>query len=145
MRLILRDTRGKKEILEYVFYGIKTVEFPNCVLYLVIVVFGGACLVARWVKNLPAMQETRVWCLGQQDPLEKEMATHSSIVTWRIPWTEESDGLQSMGLHRVWNDWGNKHARMSVKQMKPSFFFFFFASRISLIITLDDYSIFLFV
>ena len=60
MRLILRDTRGKKEILEYVFYGIKTVEFPNCVLYLVIVVFGGACLVARWVKNLPAMQETRV-------------------------------------------------------------------------------------
>ena len=45
------------------------------------------------VKNLPAMQETRVQCLGWEDPLEKGMATHSSILAWRIPWTEESSGL----------------------------------------------------
>ena len=51
----------------------------------------------RMVKNLPAMQETRVWSLGQEDPLEKEMAPHSSTLAWRIPWTEEPGGLQSMG------------------------------------------------
>ena len=50
------------------------------------------------VKNLPAMQETQVRSLGQEDPLEKEMATHSSILAWRIPWTEETHRLQSMGL-----------------------------------------------
>ena len=56
------------------------------------------------VKTLPAMQETQVQFLGWEDPLEKGMATHSSILTWRIPWTEESRGLQSMGLQRVRND-----------------------------------------
>ena len=50
------------------------------------------------VKNLPEMQETCVRSLGQRDPLEEEMATHSSILAWRIPWTEEPGGLQSMGL-----------------------------------------------
>ena len=53
------------------------------------------------VKNLPATQETRVRSLGREDLLEKEMATHSSILAWRIPWTEEPGGLQSMGLQRV--------------------------------------------
>ena len=57
--------------------------------------------VAQMVKNLPAMQETQVRSLGQEDPLEKEMATHSSIFAWRIPWTEEPGRLQSMGLQRV--------------------------------------------
>ena len=56
------------------------------------------------VKNLPAMQETRVRSLDGEDPLEKEMATHSSIVAWEIPWTEEPGGLQSMGLQRVRHD-----------------------------------------
>ena len=51
------------------------------------------------------MQETWVWSLGQEDPLEKEMATHSSIPAWRIPWTEEPGGLQSTGLRRVRYDW----------------------------------------
>ena len=51
------------------------------------------------VKNLPAMQETCVQSLGQQDPLEEEMVTHSSIFTWRIPWTQELGRLQSMRLH----------------------------------------------
>jgi len=53
------------------------------------------------VKNLPAMQETRVQSLGWEDPLEKGMATHSSILAWEIPWTEELGGLQSMELQRV--------------------------------------------
>ena len=53
---------------------------------------------AQMVKNLPAMQETQVRSLGQEDPLDKEMKTHSSILAWRIPWTEESDRLQSMDV-----------------------------------------------
>ena len=53
------------------------------------------------VKNLPAIQETRVLFLGWEDPLEEEMATHSSILAWRIPWTEKPGGLQSMGSQRV--------------------------------------------
>ena len=52
------------------------------------------------VKNLPALQETQVQSLGQEDPLEEEMATHSSILAWRIPWTEEPGGLQSMGSQK---------------------------------------------
>ena len=56
-----------------------------------------ASLVAQVVKNLPAMQETRVQSLGWEDPLEKEMATHSSTLVWKIPWTEEPGGLQSTG------------------------------------------------
>ena len=53
-------------------------------------------LVTQMVKNLPAMQEVRVQFLGQEDPLEKEMATHSSILVWEIPWTEDPGGLRSM-------------------------------------------------
>ena len=65
---------------------------------------GWAFLVAQTAKNLPAMQDTWVQFLGQEDPLEKKMATHSSSLAWRIPWTEELDGLQSMGLERVGHD-----------------------------------------
>ena len=64
-----------------------------------------ASLVAQMVKNLLAIQETWVWSLGGEDPLEKEMATRSSILAWRILWTEEPGGLQSMGSQRVWYDW----------------------------------------
>ena len=56
-----------------------------------------ASLVAQSVKRLPAMQETQVQSLGGEDPLEKGMATHSSILAWRIPWTEKPGGLQSIG------------------------------------------------
>ena len=58
-------------------------------------------LVAQTVKSLPAVQETWVQSLGWEDPLEKEMATHSSILVWEIPWAEEPAGLQSMGSQRV--------------------------------------------
>ena len=56
------------------------------------------------VKNLPAMQESQVQSLGWEDPLEKEMATHSSVLAWRIPGMGEPGGLPSMGLHRVGHD-----------------------------------------
>ena len=67
-------------------------------------------LVAQSVKDPPAMWETWVWSLGWEDPLEKEMAIHSSIPAWEIPWTEEPGGLQSMGLQRVGHDWVTKHS-----------------------------------
>ena len=60
--------------------------------------------VAQRLKHLPAMRETWVQSLGREDPLEKEMTTHSSILTWRIPWTEEPGRLQSTGLQRVGHD-----------------------------------------
>ena len=65
----------------------------------------GASLVAQTVENLSAIQETRVLSLAQEDPLQKGMATHSSILAWRTPWKEDPGGLQSMGLQRVWRDW----------------------------------------
>ena len=61
--------------------------------------------IAQMVKNLPAMQETQVQLLGQEDPVEKEMATHSSILAWEIPWAEEPGGLQSVGSQRVGYNW----------------------------------------
>jgi len=60
--------------------------------------------VVQMVKNLPATRETWVQSLGQEDPLKKEMATHSSILAWRTPWTEEPGGVQSMGSQRVGHD-----------------------------------------
>ena len=61
-------------------------------------------LVAQMVKHLPTMQETQVLSLDQEDPLEKEIATHSSTLAWKIPWTEEPGRLQAMGLQRVGHD-----------------------------------------
>ena len=61
-------------------------------------------LVAQMVNHQPAMRETRVRSLGQEDPLEKEMATHSSTLTWKIPWMEELGGLQSTGSQRAGHD-----------------------------------------
>ena len=63
--------------------------------------FSGASLVAQSVKHLPAVWDTWVQFLGREDPLEKEMATHSSILAWKIPWIENPGGLQSMGSQRV--------------------------------------------
>ena len=63
--------------------------------------------VAQTVKNLPAVQEIWVPLLGQKDPLEEGLAAHSSVLAWRIPWTEEPGGLPSMGSHRVGHDWSD--------------------------------------
>ena len=74
--------------------------------YIVYYIWGiyGASLVAKMGKTVPAMWETWVWSLSQEDPLEEGMATHSSILAWRIPWTEGPGRLQSMGCKRVRHD-----------------------------------------
>ena len=79
-----------------------------------IMIYEDFSLAAQRIKHLPAMQETWIWSLGREDPLEKEMATHSSILAWRIPWTEEPGRLQSMGSQRVRYNWATS----------LSFFFF---------------------
>ena len=70
---------------------------------------------AQMVKNLPEMRETWVGSLGWEDPLEEGMATYSSILAWRIPWTEEPGGLQSIGSQRVRHNWVTKHSTASFK------------------------------
>ena len=80
-------------------------------------------LVAQRLKRLPAMRETWVRSLGRQYPLEKEMATHSSILAWRIPWMEEPRGLQSMGSQRVRHDWTTSLS--NVIRVTSNFFFIF--------------------
>ena len=73
-------------------------------------------LVAQMVKRLPAMLETRDQSLGWEDPLEKEMATHSSTLAWKIPWTEEPGRLQPMGSQRVGQDWATS---LSMQELTP--------------------------
>ena len=87
---------------------------------------GLASLVGKLVKNLPAMQDTHVQSLGQEHLLEKGMATHSRILAWRIPWSEEPSRLQSMGLQRVGHEWASNTFTMKDKNgsMTQSFFFF---------------------
>ena len=77
-----------------------------------------ASLVAQSVKNLPVVQGTQVRSLGQEDPLEKEMATHSNILAWENPWTEEPGGLQCMGSQRVGHDWATNTLEESFKMSK---------------------------
>ena len=72
--------------------------------------------ITQSVKNLPAMQETWVRFLGWEDPLDKEMAIHSSIIAWKVPWIEEPGGLQSMGSQRVGHD-------LATKPLPPSYLF----------------------
>ena len=107
----LSDGRGRGKALPFISSPSETI-YHNIILYL----FRDICsilyclcyywdsLVAQLVKNLPAVQETRVQSLGWKDPLEKEMATHSSILAWEISWTEEPGGQQSMRLQRVGHD-----------------------------------------
>ena len=66
-------------------------------------------MVAQRLKRLPPVQETRVWSLGREDPQEKEMVTHSSILAWRITWMEDPGKLQPVGLQRVEYDWTHMH------------------------------------
>ena len=88
----IKKKKKKNLVVQSVVHGIaSTVSFGSC----------WASLVAQRAKTLPAIQKTEVQSVGREDPLENEMATHSSILAWRIPWTEEPDGLSSMGLHKV--------------------------------------------
>ena len=81
------------------------------------------------VKNLPAIQETRVQSLSREDSLEKGMATHSSILAWRIPWTEKPGRLQSIGLQRVGHDWAHVRSDMQFVSLKNSLEEFSFFNR----------------
>ena len=83
----------------------------------------GLSLVAQRLKHLPGMQESWVRSLGWADPLEKEMATHSSTLTWRIPWKEEPGRLQSMGSQRVGHDWATSHTHTQPQPNHNPFFF----------------------
>ena len=78
---------------------------------------------AQVVKHLPAMQKTWVRSLGREDPLEKEMATHSSTLAWKIPWTEEPGGLQSTGLQRVGHNWATS---LSLQAKNSKYFLTFY-------------------
>ena len=71
-----------------------------------------ASLMAQTVKNLPAMQETWFWSLGQEDSLERGMATHSRILTWRIPWTDEPARATAHGVAKIWTQLSHQHTRM---------------------------------
>ena len=82
-------------------------------------------LVAQMVKRLPTMQEIQVHSLGWEDLLEKEMATHSSTLAWKIPWTEEPGGLQSMGSQRVGHDWATSLS-FHFRVLQPPVFVFMF-------------------
>ena len=77
-----------------------------------------ASLEAQRVKRVPAMWETQVWSLGQEDPLEKEMATHSSILARRIPWTEQDGRLQSTRLQRVGHNWVTSLKRNIIESLQ---------------------------
>ena len=86
-------------------WGHSSVLLVRCLPCITLVNFKWASLVAQRVKNPLAMQETQVQSLGQEDPLEKGMATHSCILAWRIPWTRGAwSGLQSIGLQRIGHD-----------------------------------------
>ena len=93
------ETSGSLAKINYSLVQLKEYIFSACY------ATSWASLVAQRLKRLPPMQETQVWSLGQEDPLEKEMVTHSSTLAWRIPWTEEPSRLQSMGSQRVGHNW----------------------------------------
>ena len=100
----LRDHRGGRK--ECLWQYILTNYFPK--IFLETYILAGGFPNGSVTKNPPAvqeMQERQVWSLGQQDPLEEEMATHSSILAWKIPWLEEPGGLLSMGLQKIGHDW----------------------------------------
>ena len=115
-----------------------------------------SCLVAQTIKRLSAVQETRVWSLGWEDPLEKEMATHCSTLAWKIPWMEEPGRLQSVGSQRVEHSWaasvsvsvcGRRPSTIALFPLAPSFskflpfFFFHFSSLNTAYVLLGEYSL----
>ena len=90
--------------LMYIIITNVRLRFRSSTLCVMVSLTCGASLMVQWVKNLPAKQETRVHSLGQEDLLQEGMATRSSILAWKIPWTEEPGGLQSTGSQRVGRD-----------------------------------------
>ena len=81
----------------------------------------GASQVAQWVNNPPAVQEMRVQAPDPEDPLEQDLATHSTILAWRIPWTAEPGGLQSVALQRARQDWAAEHTCKKAKNSSKAY------------------------
>ena len=105
MQFLIFFERGHKQSLVHGLFFPSQLKEVELFLFTNLLSSFGASLVAQTVKCLPAMRETWVRSLGREDPLEKEMATHHcSILAWRIPWTEEPGGLQSVGSQRVGYD-----------------------------------------
>ena len=98
----------------------------------------GTSLVAQMVKCLPTMPETWVQSLGQEDLLEKEMATHSSIIAWKIPWMEEPGRLQSMGSQKVRHDWATSHLLVQFHFRQSSDLFLLMLLKIKLFMVLVE-------
>ena len=108
----IRDSAGKDVVIEMevLFMFLILVIFWNQFSLIYPGIYLLASLVAQMVKNPPARQEIWVSSLSWEDPLEEGMATYSSILAWRIPWTEEPGRLQSTGFQRVRHDWATKHS-----------------------------------
>ena len=96
-------------------------EGPSILGHVFIFCGSRASLVALMIKNLPSIWETWIWSLGQKDPLEKGMATYSSILSWRIPWTEEPGRLQSRGSQRIRHDWATNAFTVYTSHSRPYF------------------------
>ena len=95
-------------VIDFILYSVQCYLLKDSGQICFTVELGESCrasLVAQTVKHLPTTGETQVQSLGQEDPLEKKMATHSSVLAWKIPWTEEPGRLQSMGSQRIGHDW----------------------------------------
>ena len=120
-------------IFPHLYCWVCPMSSKNLLLYFSVVQFTFVFLiqVVLVVKNLPAMQETWVRSLGWEDPLEKGMATHSSVLSWRISWTEEPGGLQSMESQRVRHNWVTNTFTFHLLFLHWDFFFFLFFSFVS--------------
>ena len=101
----LENSMGRGAWQGYSPWGHKELNTTEWLKHIHSIGYFRSSLVAQMVKHLPTMWETQVRSLGWEDPLEKEMATHSNILAWRIPWAEEPGRLQSMGSKRVGHDW----------------------------------------
>ena len=102
--------KAEQHIFKWFFLFKLCLLYKEIIQHLFLISYYRASLVAQMVKNLPAMRETWVRSLGWEDTLEEGMATHSSLLAWRIPWTQESGGLQSMGSPRVRHSWATKRS-----------------------------------
>ena len=102
--------KAEQHIFKWFFLFKLCLLYKEIIQHLLLISYYRASLVAQMVKNLPAMWETWVRSLGWEDPPEEGMATHSSLLAWRIPWTQESGGLQSMGSPRVRHSWATKRS-----------------------------------
>ena len=103
--LLPGKSHGERNLVGYSPWGCKELDTTEQLHFLSFTFVSLTSLVAQMVKRLPTMWDTWVQSLGQEDLLEKEMATHSSILAWKIPWREEPGRLQSMGSQRVGHDW----------------------------------------